>query len=317
MTRHPTMSSKVESYLAYRRGLGYQLKIEGRQLQRFAAFADAEGHRGPLTTELAVRWARQPADCDRLYWARRLEVVRGFARHLAATEPGTEIPPVRLLGPAHRRTRPHIYTVAEVSALMAAAGRLGPTGGIRPRTYHTLIGLLAATGLRISEALRLTRGDVDLADGVLAVRETKFGKSRLVPLHPTTTAALVAYARDRDRLVPRPRCDHFFLSDRAAGLPYSTVRTAFRKLCDRLKITGTGRHPRLHDLRHTFACRRVEEWYDAGADLAHAVSALSVYLGHAKVTDTYWYLTATPDLMARAAARFETFAGSIGEGVTS
>jgi len=316
VTRHTTMSSKVESYLAYRRGLGYQLRIEGLQLRQFAGFADAEGHRGPLTTELAVRWARQPTDCDPLYWARRLEVVRCFARHLAATEPGTEIPPRRLLGSAHRRTQPHVYTVAEVSALMAAAERLGPTGAVRPRTYHTLIGLLAATGLRISEALRLTRGDADLADDVLAIRETKFGKSRLVPLHPTTTAALVAYARDRDRLVARPRCDHFFLSDRGEGLPYSTVRTVFRKLCDRLGITGVGRRPRLHDLRHAFACRRVEEWYDAGVDLAHAVSALSVYLGHAKVTDTYWYLTATPDLMARAAARFEAFVGPTGEGVT-
>jgi integrase len=316
VTRHTTMSSKVESYLAYRRGLGYQLKIEGLLLRHFAIFADAEGHRSPLTTELAVRWARQPTDCDPLYWARRLEVVRCFARHLAATEPRTEIPPRRLFGPAHRRTQPHIYTVAEVSALMAAADRLGPTGGVRPRTYQTLIGLLVATGLRISEALRLTRGDADLADGVLTIRETKFGKSRLVPLHPTTTAALVAYARDRDRLVPRPRCDHFFLSDRGEGLPYSTVRTVFRKLCDCLGIIGVGRRPRLHDLRHTFACRRVEEWYDAGVDLAHAVSALSVYLGHAKVTDTYWYLTATPDLMARAAARFETFARPTGEGVT-
>jgi len=222
-----------------------------------------------------------------------------------------------LLGPAHRRTQPHIYTIAEVSALMAAAERLEPTGGVRPRTYRTLIGLLTATGLRISEALRLTRGDADLSKHVLVIRETKFGKSRLVPLHPTTTATLVTYAGDRDRLVAHARCDHFFLSDRGAGLPYSTVRTVFRKLCDCLKITGTGRRPRLHDLRHTFASRRVAEWYDSGANLAHAVSALSVYLGHAKVTDTYWYLTATPDLMVRAAERFEAFAGRPGEGVTS
>lgn len=316
MTRPVTMAAKVEAYLAYRRGLGYQLRIEGGQLRQFAAFADAAGHRGPLTTELAVRWARQPAHADPLYWARRLEVVRVFARHLAVAEPATEVPPRRLLGPAHRRTPPHIYTAAEVAALMAAAARLGPTGGLRPRTYHALIGLLAATGVRISEALRLARGDADLAGGVLTVRETKFGKSRLVPLHPTTTAALIAYAGDRDRLVSRPRGDHFFLSDRGDGLPYTTARTAFRKLCDGLRITGAGRRPRWHDLRHTFACRRIEEWYDAGADLAHAVSALSVYLGHVKVTDTYWYLTATPDLMARAATRFEAFAGTPDEGVT-
>lgn len=313
MNRSATMSAKVERYLAFRRGLGYQLRTEGRLLGQFARYADGAGHRGPLTTELALRWARLPAGGDPLYWARRLEVVRGLARHLAAVEPGTEVPPRRLLGPAHRRTPPHIFSGAEIAGLMAAAGRLGPPGGLRPRTYATLIGLLASAGLRISEALRLTRADFDAAGGLVVVRETKFGKSRFVPLHPTATAALAAYARDRDRLVPRPRCDRFFLSGWGDGLPYSTVRTAFRKLCDGLGLTGTGRRrPRLHDLRHTFACRRVEAWYDAGADLDHAVSALSVYLGHAKVTDTYWYLTATPGLMARAAGRFESFARPAG-----
>ena len=154
----------------------------------------------------------------------------------------------------------------------------------------------------------LKRSDVDLHRGVVTVRETKFGKSRLVPLHPTTTAALAGYARERDRLVPRPQCDHFFLSDRGRELPYSTVRTVFRKLCAAQRITRVGRQPRLHDIRHTFACRRVEAWYDGKVDLAHAVSALSVYLGHAKVSDTYWYLTATPALMAKAATHFESFA---------
>jgi integrase len=154
----------------------------------------------------------------------------------------------------------------------------------------------------------MTRGDFDAIGGAIIVRETKFGKSRLVPLHVTTTAALAAYIRARDQLVPRPKSDHFFLSDQGKGLPYSTVRTVFRKLCDRLQIPATGRRrPRLHDLRHTFACRRVEAWYATGVNLTHAVSALSVYLGHAKVSDTYWYLTATPSLMARAAGRFESF----------
>jgi integrase len=311
------MVAKVEAYLSFRRGLGYQLRIEGRLLQQFARYADAAGHRGPLTTDLAVRWARATASTDRLYPARRLEVVRPFARHLTATEPGTEVPPRGLLGPAHRRPRPHIFAPAEVTALMAAAGRLGPPGGLRPETYRTLIGLLAAAGLRISEALHLERRDVDLDRGTLTVRQTKFRKTRLVPLHPTAADALRAYAGRRDRAVPPHRCDRFFTSDRGNGLPYSTVRTVFRKLCDGLRLTSSTRpRPRLHDLRHTFTCRRVEAWYDAGVDLAHAVAALSVYLGHAKVTDTYWYLTATPDLLARAAARFEGFAPPAGEEVT-
>jgi integrase len=205
---------------------------------------------------------------------------------------------------------PYIYTGVEVAALMTRAELLSPSGGLRPKMYATLIGFLACTGLRISEALRLTRFDADLDHGIVKIRETKFRKTRLVPVHPTAAVALRAYADTRDRLVTEPRCDRFFVCGRGQALPYSTVRSVFRGLCDSLQIKGDGRRrPRLHDLRHTFACRRVEECYEAGAELGHAVSALSVYLGHAKVSDTYWYLTATPGLMARAAQRFESFAG--------
>ncbi len=302
-----TMTAKVEQYLAFRRAMGYRLRIEGRMLQQFARYADDVGHRGPLTVDLATRWARLPRQADRMYAARRLEVVRCFARHQIAVEPATQIPPQRLLGRAHRRTAPHIYSDAEMRSLLSAAGRLGSTNGLRARTYFVLIGLLASTGLRISEALRLSRADVNLTSGIVTVRQTKFNKSRLVPLHPSAVVALKGYVHERDRSIPRPRDDHFFLSDAGARLPYSTARCAFRKLCDHEGITGTGRRPRFHDLRHTFACRRVEAWYDAGVDLSRAVAALCVYLGHAKVSDTYWYLTATPELMARAAVRFETF----------
>lgn len=308
MKRASTISAKVEQYLVFRRGLGYRLKTEGHLLQQFGQFADACGHRGPLTVELALRWAQSAEGCDRLYWARRLEIVRCFARHLAVTEPGTQVPGSRLLGPAHRRTTPHIYTARELEALLVAARRLSPPHGLRPRTYVTLIGLLACTGLRISEALHLASDDVDLDCGVLRVRETKFRKTRLVPLHPTTVAALRVYAKNRTRILEAPKSDCFFLSDQGKELPYSTVRHTFRALCASLGITGAPRRrPCLHDLRHSFACRRVEQWYQAGTDLNHAISALSVYLGHTKVTDTYWYLTATPDLMALAAKRFESF----------
>lgn len=311
MSRAIRMSEKVDRYLQHRRGLGYQLRIEGMLLQKFAEFADATGHRGPLTLVLAAEWARLPATSDRLYWARRLEVVRCFAKYMAITEPETEVPPRGLFGPAHRRTTPYIYANAEVTALIAAAGRLGASRGLRPRTYATLIGVLACTGLRISEALHLTRTDVDLDHGILKIRETKFRKTRLVPLHPTATRALQSYAAARDRIIRPEQCDRFFVSDRGQPLPYSTVRNVFNRLCATLKITGTNRRrPRLHDLRHTFACRRVERWYDAGINLDHSVAALSVYLGHAKVSDTYWYLTATPELLSRAAARFEALASN-------
>lgn len=316
MTLPTSMLKKVEQYLQFRRSLGYQLRVEGQQLQQFAAFVDAQGHRGPLTTELALRWARLPVNVDRLYWARRLEIVRCFARYLAATEPGTELPPRGLLGPAHRRTTPHIYTHTELAALVAAAGRLSPSGGLRPRTYATLIGLLACTGLRISEALRLTQADADLDRGILTIRETKFRKTRLVPLHSTAVTALRDYADALQRLTATSGSDQFFVSDQGQPLPYSTVRNVFRRLCNALQIVGTGpRRPRLHDLRHAFACRRVEQWYAAGINLDGAVAALSVYLGHAKVSDTYWYLTATPELLARAAARFEALAPASREDV--
>lgn len=303
------MSTKAERYLRFRRGLGYQLRTEGYLLEQFAAFADAEGHRGPLTTDLALRWAQLPDGCDRLYSARRLEIVRCFARYLAVTEPGTQVPLRGLLGPAHRRTSPYIYSEAEIAALLSAAGRLAPTNGLRPQTYQTLFGLLACTGLRISEALHLGRADADLGRGVLKIRETKFRKTRLVPMHPTTTTALQAYADVREQLATETQCDCFFVSECGQTLPYSTVRGVFRRLCDSLGITGAGRRPpRLHDLRHTFACRRIEQCYDLHVDVDEAVSALSVYLGHTKVSDTYWYVTATPGLVARAAQRFEAFA---------
>jgi integrase len=170
-----------------------------------------------------------------------------------------------------------------------------------------LIGLLICTGLRISEALKMSRGDVDWGHGWLMIRESKFHKSRLVPLHPTAVPALRVYARDRDLLHPIARTESFFVSDRGAALPYSTVRQTFRKLCAHLPAPRRpdGRAPRIHDIRHTFACRRLLHWYADGVDLDHAVAALSTYLGHAKVSDTYWYLTGIPELLDLAAGRFE------------
>ena len=310
MTRRLTMADKVERYLAHRRDLGYHRGPVRSYLRQFAAYADRVGHRGPVTTALVAAWARLPAGRGPACWARRLSAARGLARHLAATEPGTEIPPARLFGPATPRPTPHVYTDAEVAALMAAAGRSRPAGRFAPRSYAALVGLLACTGLRVSEALRLRRSDFDPARGLLTVRETKFHKSRLVPLHPSAAAALAAYARDRDGRVPGT-ADALLVTDRGGPLRYEVVRRAFHRWCAAAGVAArpAGRRPRIHDLRHTFACRRVERWYDAGADVGREVGALAVYLGHVGVTGTYWYLTGTPELLARAAARFEASAG--------
>jgi integrase len=299
MSAPPLMVTLAQEYLDYRRRLGFRLRSEGKILLAFARYADRSGHCGPLTTDLAVRWARSSVDAAPLYQARRLQVVRGFARYRAIFDPATEIPPEGLLGPAQRRTTPHIYSEAELSILLAAARRLrSPTG------------LLSCTGLRISEALKLRRADVDWGGATLTIRETKSRKSRLVSLHPTTVPVLEAYARFRDCCHPSPLSDAFFVSERGTPLAYSTVRITFGKLRAHLPSLphSERRAPRIHDLRHTFACRRLLRWYDEGVDLDHAVLALSTYLGHAQVSDTYWYLTGIPELLNLAATRFERFA---------
>lgn len=309
MTRPTTMVARVEAYLATRRQLGFQLRIEGGELLRFARYADASGHRGPVTVELALRWAQTAATSTRLYRARRIETVRCFARHQALLEPATEIPPARILGPAHRRTQPHIYSQDEMAQLLALAARLPSRKALRAKTYVSLLSLLACTGLRISEALRLQLIDVDLEAGVLTIRETKFHKSRLVPLHASATRALRAYVAHRDRFLPPLPGATLFVSEAGRRIAYTTVRTIFRELVDRVGAGTAGRRrPRLQDLRHTFACRCLLRWCHEGVDVHERIARLSTYLGHAKVSDTYWYLTGVPELMAITASRFEHFA---------
>jgi integrase len=308
----PNMVSLAEEYLTLRRRLGFALEVEGSQLLAFARHAERMGHKGPITMELAVGWARLSKKASPLSWARRLDIVRRFAMYRIATDPRTEIPPRGLLGPSCRRTEPHIYSDDEITALLNAASGLRSKGGLRPHTYTTLFGLLAATGLRISEALHLDRADVDLRSGVLTVTNTKFRKSRLVPLHPSTITALKAYAERRDRAFPFMKTGTFFVSDCGAHLYYTTVRSAFVKLRRHLGWANHSlrRLPRIHDIRHTFACRRLLAWYRDGADIAQKMPALSTYLGHVSVEGTYWYLTAAPDLMAIASSRFEEHRGT-------
>ena len=300
------MSAKVDEYVAHRRRLGYDLRVTARELHRFASYADSVGHHGPLTTELALRWARLAADCTPLYQARRIEMIRPFAKYLAAFEPGTQIPSRGVLGPAHRRTQPHIYAPQEVIQLMDAAEKLSPSGGLRPITYRTLLGLLASTGLRVCEALKLERGDVDLIHHLLSVRQTKFHKSRLVPLHESATRALSAYALARDAYRPQPRSDRFLLSERGTALLPSVVHYTFQKLRASVNCgCSNGKPSRLYDLRHTFACQRLLQWYREGIDVQHAILHLSTYMGHVRASDTYWYLSGIPELLAIAAQRFE------------
>jgi integrase len=303
----------VQAYLTDRRHAGFALLIEGLQLERFACFADRGGHRGPLTVKLAVQWATASRRSKPLTAARRLEVLRPFFRYCQQFDPATEIPPPRLFGPGHRRLTPHIYTDEEIRSLLIAAAHLHPAGGLRGASCATIFGLIAATGLRISEATGLKCEDVDLERGLLRIRHTKFGKSRWVPLHPTTIRALQRYTKRRAAERLSAATDAFFIFDYGRPALTRSVEYAFKLLRRRLKWRSRGGHPvpRIHDLRHGFVCRRLQRWYEEGLDIDRNILSLSTYVGHTKVTDTYWYVTATPELLALAARRFELAHGGV------
>ncbi len=251
----PSFIDLVNEYLAFRRGLGFDLETPRWLLHDFARYVDRIGHEGHVTTELAVQWALTTSSNDPVQAARRLSVVRQFARHRAVFDPATEVPPVGLLGCPARRKQPHIYSEAELASLLTQAGLLRPRSGLRPKTYVAFFSLLVSTGLRLSEACRLVPHDVDLADGVLTVRETKFRKSRLVPLHPSATEALIRYADRRNTRRTRSGC--FFRTDHASALKRNTVERTFSRIRARLGWTAQGRarRPRIHDLRHNAESR--------------------------------------------------------------
>jgi integrase/recombinase XerD len=304
-------TERIEDYLAYRRNAGFNVVGDAPRLRQFGRFADQQTPpQSHLVVELAVAWAQSTKRSQYFTWARRLELLRGFARYWQRFDPVTEVPPGRLIGRAYRRLTPHIFTQQEVSMLMAATTGLQPRDGLRPATCKTMIGLLAASGLRPIEATRLTRNDVDLDQGLLLVQEAKGHRSRLIPLHPSATEALRTYAQQRDRLVRQPGNDRFFLLDKGkpAGVP--TLQCALETLCRRLRWLPRGdyAHHRCYDFRHSFVANSLLRSDRHGIDADHAILALSTYLGHASVAHTYWYCTAVPELMAIVGERFHQYA---------
>ena len=306
MSRSDTLTTRIHAYLASRRQAGFALQTEGYQLKRFAAFAEQTRHRGPLTVKLAMRWATDSRGHRPLTAARRIEVLRPFARYCQQFDPATEVPPRGLFGRAHRRLTPHIFTDSEIRSLLAACPRLYPPDGLRGASCAAIFGLIAATGLRISEATGLRRSDVDLERHLLHIRRAKFLKSRWVPLHVSVAQALRRYAQRRDQDALAVNAEAFFVFDYGRPASTGSVEYAFRLLRTALKWPVRGGHPapRIYDLRHSFICHRLEDWYAQGLDIDRNILALSTYVGHAKVTDTYWYVTATPGLLALAAQRF-------------
>ena len=311
-----SLQALVERYLVERGRLGFNLRRPAYALRSFARHVQSVGHRGPLTVEVMTDWARQDShgSTDPHTWARRLKQLRTFTRWLQQFEPRTEVPDEAIFGRLPERQAPHIYSEQEIVDLLAAARRLGPTPGLRGIVFETLFGLIACSGLRVSEALALRNVNVDLKYGLLTVHQTKFGKSRQVPMHPSTVEALRRYRWMRDLSGESAQEDApFFVGTRGRrrGLPLGDrqVHLIFADLRRQLGWRNRGAHhaPRIHDLRHTFVVRRILLWQSQGVDIDQAMLALSTYVGHVKVTNTYWYLSAVPELMALAAGRFESF----------
>jgi integrase/recombinase XerD len=300
------LHAALDEYLASRRALGHKLCRAGCLLQHFVAFADKIGATH-ITTDLALAWATRPTRAQPAEWARRLSAVRGFAGYCSALDPRHTVPAPSLLPSRYQRPAPYIYSDREIADLLEAAQRLSSTTGLRPQTYATLFGLYAVTGMRCREALQLDRDDVDLIKGVLTVRGAKFGKSRYVPLHATTQRALQDYATCRDSLCPAPGSLSFFVSDIGIRLTHWSVRWTFVKLSRQIGLRGANdsRGPRLHDLRHRMAVHTLLRWYRDGVDVEQHLPELATYLGHSHITDTYWYLTATPELLQQALLRTE------------
>jgi integrase/recombinase XerD len=296
------LTRAAANYLALRRALGFKLRHQTWWLPDFIAYL--ETHRSSvITTELAMRWAQQPSDADPSWWAKRLGAVRQFAKYHRAFDPRTEVPPKGLIPAPRRRQRPHLYSDTEIKALMRQASALPHP--LQAATYTTLIGLLATTGMRVGEAIALDENDVDCARSLVTVRDSKFRKSRHVPVHASTLAALSAYARRRDRVRQR-RSSSFFISLVGTRLHEQNVWRIFAGMRERAELTHqSGRPPRIHDMRHSFAVSTLRNWYRAGVDVEQRLPWLSTYLGHVSPSTTYWYLTATPELLALASKRAE------------
>lgn len=293
----------LEAYLQTKRALGFKLKDCEGKLRNFVAFMEARGA-NVVTGKLALEWAGSSGSSAT--WAIRLSAVRTFARYLADLEPLTEIPPSGVF-PQHHRPQPHIYTAKDIDALLSEIRRWRSRNGFGQWSFHCCIALLAVTGMRLGEAIRLKRSDVDLDAGVISVEESKFGKSRLVPIHHTTTTALQAYCERRDASPARRLGDRFFVGERGKRLYKQRVElvfiTSLRRAC--LRGAAGTRGPRIHDLRHTYAVNTLLRWYEAGDDVDRMLPILSTYLGHTHTRDTYWYLSACPELMRHAADRLE------------
>lgn len=299
------LAHEVDEYLALRRALGYKLKLHGLLLPQFVEFLERRGA-SLITTELALEWATLPIHASSVWRYQRLAIVRGFASYVRALDARHEVPPDGLLPAKYRRAIPYLYSPQEIEALMGAARTLRPP--VRAATCEAVLGLLAVSGMRVSEVVALDRFDLALTEGRLTIRRGKNGQSREIALHPTTAVALDDYARVRDTLCQNPKDpDAFFLSDAGARPTADLVRKWFdrlRHVCG-LDRETLGRSARLHDIRHSFVLRTLLRWHQEDADIQAQLPLLSTFLGHSNPQDTFWYIENAPELLALAAERLE------------
>ena len=302
-----SLHQAVDDYIALRRSLGFKLREYGICLHEFVSFLAANGA-SHINNKLAVEYAVRRQHEKPVSWTRRLIIIRGFARYRLGADPKTEIPPLGLLRFRSRRARPYLYSKGEIRRLLKAALEIESPNKLYPRTHYCLFGLLAVSGMRLGEAINLQPQDVDWSEGVLTIRGAKFGKSRLVPLHPSTCAALLSYAKRRDEIYARRPVSYFFVTSHGTKLEKTNLSRIFRELSRQIGIRtpGVRNGPRLHDFRHRFAIQTLLRWYRKGEDVNRRMPVLSTYLGHRNVTGTYWYLGSTPELIAAASERIET-----------
>jgi integrase/recombinase XerD len=300
------LDDHVEDYLRLRRALGYKLECHGVLLPKLVAYLEAAGAT-TVTNELAIAWARLPERSRPNHWAARLAVARGFARYLQTIDPATEVPPSGVFPARRHRPTPYLWSQEDIRRLLEGARDL--PSPLRAATHEALFGLLATTGMRIGEAIGLERDDVELGAGIITIREAKFDRSRLVPLHPSTTAAMSRYSKRRDSLCPRPRSTAFFLSGAGTRLERSSVDKVLREVTISMGICTATVRPRAHDLRHSLAVATLIGWLRGGVNVDENMAVLSTYLGHVSPADTYWYLSASPELMALAAERLDAHFG--------
>jgi integrase/recombinase XerD len=300
-----SLVSSLKEYLEVRRALGYQLKETERTLKKFILFLQ-QPNQNHITAKLALEWAMLPQNVQRSHWSKRLSMVRLFAQYRQYEDPRTEIPPPHILSQQPCRAIPYIYSDDEIYRLLVACQSL-ISRGLRHHTYFTFFGLLAVTGCRVSELIALDRNNFDDQQGWIAIRNSKFEKSRLLPLHQTTRLQLEKYGKFRDQFHSKRESDAFFVSDQGKRLTVWSVRWAFINLSKTigLRAQSDTHGPRVHDLRHTFAVKSLLKWYREGANIDQKITLLSTYLGHKKPSDTYWYLTGVPELLAEATTRLE------------